>query len=150
MAIKDLVPYEPALELKKLGFRELCFGNHKETEIIDYNLERHNKHIFLDTINGIQDYNEHNKDTDASAPTFAAAFRFFREKFDWQFSVEATSDQHNRKLGYNYWIWNHKTGEEYHTMPKNRPSGDWEYETYEEADLAGLNKLIDIVKKKIK
>ena len=65
-----------------------------------------------------------------------------------QFSVEATSDQHNRELGYNYWIWNHKTGEEYHTMPKNRPSGDWEYKTYEEADLAGLNKLIEIVKNK--
>lgn len=146
MAIKDLIPYKPALELKKLGFREPCFGNYKETEIIDYNLGRHNKHIFLDTINGLQDYNEHNKETDASAPTFIAAFRFFREKFDWQFSVEATSDQHNRELGYNYWIWNHKTGEEYHTMPKNRPSGDWEYETYEEADLAGLNKLIELTK----
>ena len=33
MAIKDLVPYEPALELKKLGFRELSFANHKETDI---------------------------------------------------------------------------------------------------------------------
>ena len=63
MAIKDLIPYEPALELKKLGFRELSFANHKETDIIDYNLGRHNKHIFLDTINGIQDYNEHNKKT---------------------------------------------------------------------------------------
>ncbi len=26
MAIEDLVPYEPALELKKLGFKEPCFG----------------------------------------------------------------------------------------------------------------------------
>ena len=131
MTIKDLVPYQPALELKKLGFREPCFGY--------YDCERDfkfvpNKTKFLEC--------------EIAAPTFTAAFRFFREKFDWQFSVEATSDQHNRELGYNYWIWNHKTGEEYHTMPKNRPSGDWEYKTYEEADLAGLNKLIEIVKNK--
>jgi hypothetical protein len=31
-------------------------------------------------------------------------------------------------------------------MPKNRPTGDWEYETYEEAELECLKKLIEIVK----
>jgi hypothetical protein len=73
-------------------------------------------------------------------------FRWFREKYDWQSSIEATSDQHSRKLGYNYWIWNHKTGEEHHTMPNNRPSGDWIFETYEEAELACIIKLIEIAK----
>jgi len=73
-------------------------------------------------------------------------FRWFRENYSWQASIEATSDQHSHNLGYNYWIWNHKTGEEYHTMPKNRPSGDWEFETYEEAELACLIKLIEIIK----
>jgi uncharacterized protein RhaS with RHS repeats len=73
-------------------------------------------------------------------------FRWFRERHNWQASIEATSDQHSHNLGYNYWIWNHKTGEEYHTMPKNRPSGDWEFETYEEAELACLIKLIEIIK----
>jgi len=29
-------------------------------------------------------------------------------------------------------------------MPKNRPTGDWEYETYEEAELDCLNKLIEL------
>ena len=37
MAIKDLIPYEPALELKKLGFREPCFGNHKEADLAGLN-----------------------------------------------------------------------------------------------------------------
>lgn len=73
-------------------------------------------------------------------------FRWFREKYDWQSSIEATSDQHSRKLGYNYWLWNHKTGEEHHTMPNNRPSGDWIFETYEEAELGCIIKLIEIVK----
>ncbi len=74
------------------------------------------------------------------------AFRWFREKYDWQSSIEATSDQHSRKLGYNYWIWNYKTSEEHHTMPNNRPSGDWIFETYEEAELGCIIKLIEIVK----
>lgn len=73
-------------------------------------------------------------------------FRWFREKYDWQATIEATSDQHSRKLGYNYWLWNHKTGEEHHTMPNNRPSGDWIFETYEEAELACIIKLIEIAK----
>jgi hypothetical protein len=73
-------------------------------------------------------------------------FRWFREKYDWQATIEATSDQHSRKLGYNYWLWNHKTGEEHHTMPNNRPSGDWIFETYEEAELGCIIKLIEIVK----
>jgi hypothetical protein len=60
--------------------------------------------------------------------------------------MEPTADQHRFEVGYNYWIWNSKTGEEYHTMPKNRPTGDWEFETYEEAELECLKKLIEIVK----
>ena len=43
-------------------------------------------------------------------------------------------------------IWNYKTGEEHYTMPKNRPTGDWEYETYEEAEQACLDKLIKIIR----
>ena len=82
------------------------------------------------------------------APLYQQAFRWFREKYSWQHSIDATSDQHRFELGYNYWIWNNKTGEEHHTMPKNRPTGDWEYETYEEAELECLQKLIEIVKTK--
>ena len=77
----------------------------------------------------------------------ATVFRWFREQYDWQATIEATSDQHSRKLGYNYWIWNPQTGEEHHTMPKDRPSGDWIFETYEEAELECIKKLIEIVKK---
>lgn len=76
----------------------------------------------------------------------ATVFRWFREKYDWQATIEATSDQHSNKLGYNYWIWNPQTGEEHHTMPNDRPSGDWIFETYEEAELACIIKLIELVK----
>jgi hypothetical protein len=80
----------------------------------------------------------------------AMAFRWFREKYNWQSRIEATSDQHSHQLGYNYFIWNNKTGEEYYTMPKDRPSGDWEFEKYEDAEIACLIKLIEIVKNETK
>ena len=129
---KELVSYEMALELKELGFDEPCYDN--------YNIYGKLWELRLNNQGKIKGA--------CLAPTYSQAFRFFREKFNWQHSIEATSNQHNRELGYNYWIWNSETGEEYHTMPKNRPSNDWEFEKFEEAEQACLLKLIEIVKNK--
>ena len=134
---KEFVSYEIALELKQLGFNEPC--------IAFYNGR------FLD----FKIWNDDGRETSQinvnmdvgqcpNAPTFSQAFRFFREQFNWQASIEATKDQHSRELGYNYFIWNSETGEEYNTMPQNCPSGDWEFKTYEEAEIACLIKLIKI------
>jgi hypothetical protein len=133
---KDFLPYELSLKMKQLGFDEPClmyWNDFGKTSINRFQL--HNK---IDE--WCQNYIE--------APLYQQAFRWFREKYDWQHSIEPTADQHRFEVGYNYWVWNSKTGEEYHTMPKNRPTGDWEYETYEEAELACLEKLIQIVKNK--
>ena len=122
----EFVNYEIALALKELGFNEPCYDN--------YNIYGKLWGLIL---------NKQVKIKGAClAPTFSQAFRFFREKYQWQASIEATKDQHSRKLGYNYFIWNSETGEEYNTMPMNRPSGDWEFKTYEEAEIACLIKLI--------
>lgn len=125
-------PYQESLELKELGFNKSCIATYTEDE----NFE-------------LQDF-EQNYDTFPShiiaAPLFSQAFKFFRDKYNWQHSIEPTADQHRFEVGYNYWIWNSKTGEEYHTMSKNRPTGDWEYETYEQAELECLKHLIKIVK----
>ena len=128
---KEFIPYEQALALKELGFDEPCFGLY------------HNDKTFYPT--QCKSHEQFHGQI-CSAPLRQQSFRFFREKHEWQHSIEPTADQHSHQLGYNYWIWNYKTGEEYHTMPKNRPSGDWEYKTYEEAELACLRKLIEIVK----
>jgi hypothetical protein len=76
----------------------------------------------------------------------AMSFRWFREQFNWQSSIEATNDQHSHQLGYNHFIWNNITSEEYHTMPKDRPSGDWCFKTYEEAQKECIMDLISIIK----
>lgn len=129
----EFVSYEMTLALKELKFDKSCFAWYSNGQLV---LEHHI--IFT----GDQSYM---RKEDCNAPTFSQAFRWFREKYNWQHSIEATSNQHNRELGYNYWIWNSETGEEYHTMPKNRPSGDWEFEKFEEAEQACLLKLIEII-----
>ena len=128
---KDFTPPAESLELKKLGFDKPCFATYDE----DRNFELQD---FLQTYETFPSHI-------VAAPTFSQAFRWFREKYNWQHSIDPTADQHSRQLGYNYWIWNYKTGEEHHTMPKNRPTGDWEYKTYEEAELECLKKLIEII-----
>jgi hypothetical protein len=144
---KEFLSYEMALELKKLGFDEPCIGNYRKVQVTDAKTGNCSESIiYLDVMHFTINFNENNKDTDASALTFYQTFRFFREQFNWQASIEATKDQHSRELGYNYWIWNSETGLEYHTMPMNKPSGDWEFKTYEEAEIACLLKLIEIIK----
>ncbi len=131
---KEFVPYELALRMKRLGFKEKCLATIDQIGCLHIKGNKSSaiRGVFYDVVN---------------TPTFSQAFRWFREKHSWQHSIDPTSDQHRFELGYNYWIWNNKTGEEYHTIPKNRPRGDWEYETYEEAELACLKKLIEIVEK---
>jgi hypothetical protein len=140
---KDFVPYQEALALKELGFDEPCLGFYdgKGSTQLYFNNKRDASGDFIPFVKS-------ERLTWFGTPTFSQAFRWFREKHGWQHSIDATSDQHSFELGYNYWIWNYKTGEEYYTMPKNRPSGDWEYKTYEEAELECLRKLIEIVKEK--
>jgi len=141
---KEFIPYDLALELKKLGFDEPCLrvGNpngHTMWKWIE--VDGDPPTVSIDDVVQVPYGEEWTQ-----IPTYSQAFRFFREKYDWQYSIDPTADQHSHQLGYNYWIWNSKTREEQHTMPKNRPSGDWEYETYEEAELECLKKLIEIVK----
>lgn len=135
---KEFVPYEQALALKELGFDEPCFGNYdSESEDSLYLF----KEGFVESSNKYYDY-------EVSAPLYQQAFRWFREKYSIQSTIEPTKDHHRFELGFNYWIWDTKTGEEWFTEPKNRPSGDWVYETYEESQLACLKKLIEISKEK--
>ena len=68
-----------------------------------------------------------------SAPTFSQAFRFFREKYQASPTIHCMSEQGNS--------W------KYH-IPNE--GGEKEFLTYEEAELACLVKLIEIVKNQTK
>lgn len=119
---KEFIPYEQALELKELGFDEPCmFPYHRNnTDYID------NTHVELANYNATEKL--------VSAVLYQQAFRLFREKYQL-----------------------------YPNIVKNAKFGDWvcewqsfggnfqvigAYHNYEEAELACLKKLIEMVKGK--
>ena len=124
---KEFVPYEPALALEELGFDEPCFATHG---YLDLYIDADAGHI--------------------KAPTYRQAFRWFREKYKLHYSIDYECSQHDHKWGYNWSIYNYnlviKTDDEYITSHPDAPSGEWVYDSYEEAELACLRKLIELVK----
>lgn len=118
---KELIPYEQALELAKLNFNEKCFGY--------YGVENE---LYIE-ISCNLDTNLTRRNFIA-APTFSASFRWFREKYKLVSWVYCS----NEPNGYFAIILAHKRLVLY----------DAQFNTYEEAEIASLNKLIEIVKKK--
>jgi hypothetical protein len=138
--MKDFIPYEQAFALKELGFDEPCFGYYVDGELRGINLG-------MEELGGVEPYYQRfgfhtlsNHDIDnpnkivVTAPTFSQAFRWFREKYDLFGVVEGKGYDHKR-----YYVYS--INGKWHP---SRPGLD----TYEEAELACLKKLIEIVKTK--
>jgi len=128
MLEKDFVPYEEALALKELGFDEPCFGVFPDgSKLVKINGEPRNWND--NVING----------ETTSAPTFSQAFRWFRDK---RGLVSWISFRIDLKKKYLWYI----------TDVKNIATRDGDYifdiliESYEEAELACLKKLIVLLK----
>jgi hypothetical protein len=149
---KEFIPYEQALALKELGFDEPCF-----TKFEDY-FHKTKLHPILVTLslNGPYEYEyngyeqkiinddtkrwfftgyknsvkDHNNDI-LSAPTYQQAFRWFREKYELSGNIDCCD-----KLC----EWNIKSSK----LEKSIFSS--KIQSYEEAELACLKKLIEIVK----
>jgi hypothetical protein len=70
---KEFTPYQEALELKKLGFNEPCFGYYYEDMSILYTgiFSQNTNSFWLPSLNKI-----------FTAPTYSQAFRWFREKYN--------------------------------------------------------------------
>jgi hypothetical protein len=123
------VPYEQALELKEIEFDEPCFGwwfADEETLIIEKSNKSTSKNII-------------------QAPTYSQAFRWFRENHNLVYQI-------NYLYNGNYQVVIHKNTHEYmeliqdleHACVDEIPDNY----SYEEAELACLIKLIEIVKTK--
>jgi hypothetical protein len=121
---KEFVEYEQALALEELGFDEPCFA-------------------FYSKIYGLMTTSPTNKVNEFAGevilPLYQQAFRWFREKYDLRVWIES-----------NYGV----AKFEYVIATTNPNFIDkqfndfYGYKTYEEAELACLIKLIEIVKKK--
>jgi len=119
---KEFIPYEQALELKELGFDEECLGLYnKNGDVLP-----------------LKPYTSENK-----APLYQQAFRWFREKYCLQHEIIRAGSKH--------WL---LTIIEIDKVTENSIFNGNRYElddeiepnTYEEAELACLKKLIEIVK----
>jgi hypothetical protein len=125
---KEFIPYEQALALKELGFDEPCFawydGRYPSYINQDY---CKNPEEWLNIIH-------------CATPTFSQAFRWFREKYNLDSFVKHLYKS-TIKVGYYFGI------DEYKGIQFQMGLDAW-YNTYEEAELACLIKLIEIVKNK--
>jgi hypothetical protein len=126
---KEFVPYDRALKLKQLGFDEPCFGQfYKHPTQKEEEFRLFHDCVWEDRTTSYWRTNISNHFV--SAPTFSQVFRWFREKYDLHGAV--------RKRNGNGNIYFEQIFDE--DVLQNGP-----FDTYEEAELACLNKLIEIV-----
>ena len=125
---KDFIPYEEALALKELGFDKPCFGWYQSSRLKkEYDPLKNS---------GNQSYQ---RKEDCNAPTFSQAFRWFREKHGLVSWISFRIDLKKK------YLW-------YITDVKDIVTRDGDYifdlqiESYEEAELACLKKLIVLLK----
>jgi hypothetical protein len=123
---KEFVTYDLALRMKQLGFDEECFY----VKPLNGNTE------FFYTPSDYDDFAEQ-KELEVGMPLFQQAFRWFREKYDLLNDIGISASRRN---DINKWM--------YSIIYLDRNTythSEKTYNTYEEAELACLKKIIEIV-----
>lgn len=171
---KEFIPYEESLELRRLGFNELCICWHDSSCICWYNSK---KELGVDILIGfglsdvLFDQQKMESDDHCLAPTYSQAFRWFRENYDLHVQIRKENYFQQRK--YEYYHFDISNGEESditnqedllykildecsQDIPGNYLNDEmysklifekeFAFKTYEEAELACLRKLIELIK----
>jgi hypothetical protein len=129
---KDFTPYEPSLEMKSLGFNEPCLGAHGPWGFMPPNDVNSPSD---DVTQGDLDYQWSEEDGVCLAPLYQQSFRFFREKYNLKSCIMFRHSMGDDKEYYDWLI-------------KGQEVVYRHFNTYEEAELACLKKLIELVKNK--
>jgi len=132
---KEFIPYSEALALKKLDFDEPCFANYyaDDKSLIPYRGypdEGDEDTNFSTTVN--KDYT----DKWVTAPLYQQSFRFFRDKYNLYHVIGKKAVT---PFNFYYFITEERGNE--------IESSITDFDTHEDAELACLKKLIEIVKK---
>jgi len=133
------VPYEEAKALRDLGFNEECL-----TTYLNGELETKEMFFFTHT------FRSHKTQEFISAPLYSQAFKWFREKHNAHYAIsrypqgaiEASNKNGGNLKKYGWYICKDELNP---SIPKD---GSGQCDTYEEAELTCLRKLIEITKKK--
>jgi hypothetical protein len=124
---KEFVPYELALRLKQLGFDEPCFCFYSKI----YGL-----------IPTLPTYKVNEVAGEVILPLYQQAFRWFREKHNMLSTIYSNASgflyEWSDTIGGTHRGWSDCEG----------PNDGGVWDTYEEAELACLTKLIEIVEQK--
>jgi hypothetical protein len=131
---QEFIPYEQALEFKELGFNESCFFIYsRDGNALNRSDEPQNsQELYERTIQ---------PNTYVVAPLYQQAFKWFREKYFLDAEIYL-----NHELGHKFY--------HYLILQLVRENIEWKsrnitkFKTYEEAELACLKKLIELVKTK--
>lgn len=134
---KEFIPYNEALELKELGFNESCLGywsnwGTQEPFLLTCELGTEKESCSIRRKNFL-----------CTAPTFSQAFRWFREKYELFGEVIMYIPQEGDLDGCFTYVFSISSVENY---TKKAVVNRKYYTSYEEAELACLKKLIEIVK----
>ena len=133
----EFITYKQALALKELGFDEPCFG---------YYLCKNSAFgIYLEITLNWFDLLPYDSSS-CKAPLKQQAFRWFRDKYQLFYTIETNCSQLSFEWGFDYTIFDKENDKWLSTEPQNCPPGETTYVTYEEAESACIDKLIEIVK----
>jgi hypothetical protein len=110
---KEFIPYEQALELKELGFKQECAAQFLDVDDLELKWKQY-RNMSINESRLLQ------------APLYQQAFRFFREKYEFTYSIGKTNIA------------------VVHYGPTTQLLQD--NESYEAAELAAIKWFIDIAK----
>lgn len=142
---KEFIPYQEALELKKLDFDKPCFGYYDNTGKLFFNTN--GQPVGKDWV---WEGNQIVPTDMVLAPTFSQAFKFFREKYgyDCSFEDELVYNDDDKEIEmWDFFIYKTKQASVYEKMTFCSNNHDTYVESFcrEEAELFCLRKLIEIV-----
>jgi len=134
---KEFIPYEQALALKELGFDEPCFGSYVKLT------ETQNTFFMNDVVDEIDRETSLHESLITKAPLYQQAFRWFREKYKLHQYIK---QYYGENFFFHIEDMVHPRRFDEYTVEMLRTFN--ESSTQEEAELACLKKLIEIVKSK--
>jgi hypothetical protein len=127
---KEFIPYKQALALKELGFDEPCLAFSYVKSEFGYIAHKVYLIDYLDDDSIVKNSQEEYYYT---RPTFSQAFRWFREKYDFKSWIQEYEN--------NTFIYEIRP----HVLSHYKEGEIYVYSAHEEAELACLKKLIEIV-----
>jgi hypothetical protein len=136
---KEFIPYELALRMKQLEFDEECLAIYSNANPKTglYTLKKYRLKLIKQASQ---------KDKGVKAPTFSQVFRWFREKYNLFGKLEVLNFGADEYCFEIYDLFEEKTI--YDNFIGAGASYTGTFDTYEEAELACLEKLCEIIEQK--